>query len=239
MSIPVAKGKQDRRYSAAGVGVGVGETFAPGFAGGMCFGLPFSSGLVDADAVGADPAADADAEADGETIAFGETVGLIVTFLIGSISCARDFFGANVFGFTFGCSSPSFTEAEGEVVALVLDEVVGELLGETETDGVDLGGGVIFRWDVPAVAAGVDETVGDGDDDGKGLAVLIGLKVGNVDSFDLSPTVCSGVDVGVADGASVADGFCIGDRAGVGVGVDIGVTDAVCVAAGVAEASGF
>jgi hypothetical protein len=161
--------------------------------------------------MGTDPATDADAEADGELVALGEAVGLIVTFPIGSSCFARDFFGANVCGFTFGCCSPSSAETGGEAVALVLDEVAGELLGETDTDGVDLAGGVIFRCDVPDVAAGVDDTAGDGDDEAKGLAVLIGLKAGNVDSFDLSLTVCSGVDVGV--------------------------TDAVC-AAGVAEAEG-
>lgn len=120
----------------------------------------------------------------------------------------------------------------------MLEEVLGELLGVAEADGVEAG--VILRGDVVLLAFGVNDTVGDGVDVGKdltpGFEVAVGLADGAAVSVNRGGSDRSGVEVGVAeaavcaaDGVTEAKGFCIGrDRAGVklGLGVAVGIAEA-------------
>ena len=104
----ILRAERNRRYSVAGVGVGVGvaEPFGVGedvvvdLAGGEIAGVVTADGAADAPGV-----------------ALGEADGLIGTVLIGSSCCARDFFWPSVFGFSAEVSSFSFGETEGEMMA--------------------------------------------------------------------------------------------------------------------------
>jgi hypothetical protein len=243
-----AKRKQDRDYSVAGVGVGVGvgKTLSPGFAGVSRLCLPFSScfGAGDGDAV--DPAAGevtgvvtAAGAAGAPAVALGEAEGLIGTILVGSSWCARDFFRPNVFGLSVEFSSPSFADTDGEIVAVGLAEMVGGLLGEAEGDDVDVGSGVIFRGAVLMGAAGVEDSGGEGDEVARGLGIRRGgiVTLGEGAGVSVARRVADGfgVEIGVADGASVVEG----DAADAGVSARVArVAVAVAVTEGDALSAG-